>query len=97
VHPTRHPESGEILTVETAPVPHPWHYFRDLLLGTGGLVPIQDYNPDYLSISTADVLARIKAGDPSWESLVPLVVAETIKAGGLFRAAPRAGGAAVAG
>ncbi len=51
VHPTRDPETEEIREVDTAALPHPWHYFRDLLLETGHLVPIRDYEADYLSIS----------------------------------------------
>jgi len=56
------------------------HYFRDLLLETGRIAPIGEYDADFLSISTPDVLARIQAGDPGWESLVPPAVAEAIKA-----------------
>jgi len=84
VYPSRPPGSTEVLTAATVPVAAPWHHFRDLLLETGHLVALEDYHPDYLSISTADVLARMQRGDPSWESLVPPIVAETIKAGGLF-------------
>ena len=47
VHPTRDPATGEIGEVGTAALPHPWHYFRDLLLETGHLVPIRDYEVDY--------------------------------------------------
>lgn len=46
VHPTRDPATGEIREVDTAALPHPWHYFRDLLLETGHLVPIRDYEAD---------------------------------------------------
>ena len=84
VHPTRDPATGEIGEVGTAALPHPWHYFRDLLLETGHLVPIRDYELDYLSISAPDVLARIRAGGAGWEPLVPAAAADAIKAGGLF-------------
>jgi hypothetical protein len=36
-------------------------------------------NPDYLHIFSRDVLQRIKAGDDSWEKMVPAKVAEFIK------------------
>jgi hypothetical protein len=75
---------GEIREVGTAALPHPWHYFRDLLLETGHLVPIRDYEPDFLSISSPDVLARIRAGEAGWERFVPPAVADAIVAGGLF-------------
>ena len=84
VHPARDAATGEIRDVRTAALPHPWPYFRDLLLETGHLVPIRDCEADYLSISEPDVLARIRAGDKDWEPLVPAAVADAIVAGGLF-------------
>ena len=36
-------------------------------------------NPEYLDIFSRDVLQRIKAGDPSWEKMVPAKVADFIK------------------
>ena len=84
VYPTRAPGSDDLLTVETMTVPAPWHHFIRLLLETGHLVPLREYNADYLAISTSEVLARLQAGDASWEHLVPPAVAETIKAGALF-------------
>jgi hypothetical protein len=84
VYPTRDPVSGEIQTVEQAPVPTPWHHLRDLLLETGRIEPIRNYEQAYLSIHTPDVLARIQRRDPSWERLVPAGVSEIIKAKNLF-------------
>jgi hypothetical protein len=55
-----------------------------LLLDIGRIVPIDNYDESLLSIHTPDVLARIQRKDPSWEALVPPVVAETIKAKNLF-------------
>jgi len=56
-------------------------------------MPIRSYDESYLSIHTLDVLARIQQGDSSWESMVPAVVVEMIKAEHLFgwqsEAAPR--------
>ena len=92
VHPTRDPASGTILDVVNVQMPPPWHYFRDLLLESGQLVPIREYNADYLSISGPDVLARIQAGDASWEPLVPPAAVETIKAAGLFGYRPSPAG-----
>jgi hypothetical protein len=68
VHPTRDSATGEIREVGTAALPHPWHYFRDLLLETGHLVPIRDYEADFLSISSPDVLARIRARERAGSS-----------------------------
>ena len=84
VYPTRDPVSGQIQSVEQAPVPPPWHHLRDLLLQIGRFEPIRGYDESYLSIRTPDVLAQIQRGDPSWEQSVPAAVAEIIKAKNLF-------------
>jgi hypothetical protein len=84
VYPTRDPASGEIRSVEQAPVPAPWHHLRDILLEIGRFEPIHGYNESYLSIRTPDVLDRIQRGDQSWEEMVPVAVAEIIKAKHLF-------------
>jgi len=49
------------------------------LLENHNLDCIVGCNPDYLNIFSRDVLQRIKAGDDSWERLVPAKVAEIIK------------------
>jgi hypothetical protein len=67
-----------------APIPAPWNHLRDLLVQIGRIVPIQPYDESLLSIHTPDVLARIQRQDPSWEAMVPAVVAEAIKTKNLF-------------
>jgi hypothetical protein len=89
VDPTRDPVSGLIQTLNQADIRAPWHHLNKLLLEIGRLVPIRSYDESYLSIRTPDVLARIKQGDPSWESVVPPVVVEMIKAKQLFGWQPR--------
>jgi hypothetical protein len=84
VYPTRDPVSGQIDTIEDAPVPPPWHHLRALLRELGRVVPIRGYDESYLSICTPDVLALIQSGDPYWEQMVPAAVAEIIKAENLF-------------
>jgi hypothetical protein len=76
--------SGQIQSIEQAPVQHPWHHLRDILLEIGRFEPIRGYNESYLSIRTPDVLDRIQRGDPSWEEMVPAAVAQIIKAKKLF-------------
>ena len=84
VYPTLDPESGELRTVDTASIPPPWHHMRALLREIGRIEPIRRFEQSYLAIRTADVLARVQRGDPSWESLVPAPVAAMIKAKKLF-------------
>jgi len=45
---------------------------------------IVGYNPDILNIFSRDVLERIRANDPSWETMVPAPIATAIKKRGLF-------------
>ena len=45
---------------------------------------IVGYNTDILDIFSPDVLARLQAGDASWEKMVPHPVATAIKSHGLF-------------
>jgi hypothetical protein len=84
VYPTRDPVSGQIHSVECAPIPPPWQHLRDLLIEIGRIAPIRDYDETYLSIQTPDARLRIETGDPSWEEMVPPVVAEMIKTKKLF-------------
>ncbi|MDB4969679.1 MAG: hypothetical protein JWN44_5368 [Myxococcales bacterium] len=84
VYPTRDRVSGEIVTVHSAAPPGPAHYLRDFLLEVGRLEALSGYEPKLLSIHTPDVLARLQAGDPSWEAMVPSAVADCIKTSRLF-------------
>jgi hypothetical protein len=84
VYPTRDPVSGEVHTALQGVLPPPWHHLRDLLLEIGSIVPIRSYDESLLSIHGRDVLDRIQRDDPSWEAMVPPVVAEIIKAKKLF-------------
>lgn len=84
VYPARDPVSGQIRTVETAPMRPPWQHLRDLLVEIRQVESIRGYNENYLSILPPDVLARIQKGDPTWEDLVPAPVVEAIKVRSLF-------------
>ena len=84
VYPALDLASGQVQSVERAPVPPPWHHLRDLLLQIGRIEPIRRYEEALLAIHTPDALARIERGDPSWEQMVPASVARIIKAKRLF-------------
>jgi hypothetical protein len=85
VYPTRNPVTGEVETLENTSLPAPLHYLQSLLMELGRIESIRGYNESYLSIRSSEVLARIENDDASWETLVPPVVAEAIKAERLFR------------
>jgi hypothetical protein len=84
VYPTRDRDTGQIHTLDQAPIPPPWHHLRALLLEIGRIEPIRGYDPSYLSIRAPDVLARIQHGDAAWEEMVPAAVTEIIKTENLF-------------
>jgi hypothetical protein len=84
VYPTRDPVSGQIHSVENAPLSPPWPHLRDLLIEIGRIEPIRQYDEAYLSIHTPDVPRRIETGGPSWETMVPPIVADIIKSEQLF-------------
>ena len=54
------------------------------LLENGCIESITGFNPDILHIFSRDVRDRLKAGDPSWERMVPDSVAAAIKKRQLF-------------
>ena len=83
-YPTRDRNTGQIRSLDHAPIPPPWQHLRDLLLKIGRIELIRGYDEAYLSIHTPDVLALIQRGDPSWEQMIPAAVAEIIKAENLF-------------
>lgn len=60
------------------------------LLENHNLDCIVGSNPDYLDIFSREVLQKIKAGDSSWEEMVPAKVAEIIKQRQLFGYGPKA-------
>jgi hypothetical protein len=84
VYPTRDAVTGEIRSLEQAPIESPWQHLRAMLLEMGRIEQIRGYDESLLSIRTPDVLGRIERQDPSWEDMVPATVAEIIKAKNLF-------------
>lgn len=77
-------KNGNVTTVETMEVaPHLKHLYAHLV-DNGYVEDIRNYNRDYLSIYSADVLKKIQNRDPSWEKLVPAPVVQVIKAKKLF-------------
>jgi hypothetical protein len=77
-------ENGDIVTAETmTPAPNLRHLYQHLL-DNKRVVPLPEYRREYLPIFSREVLARIAAGDASWEPMVPKAVADKIKECGYF-------------
>jgi len=90
VYPHLNLQSGQKLTVENFPVPPHLKHLYAYLLENRFIQAIPNFNPALLPIRSRDVLARIQSSDPSWENLVPPVIADIIKRDRLFgyRASP---------
>jgi hypothetical protein len=54
------------------------------LVDRGCILQLNNYDPACLKIFSRDVLELIKAGDSSWEQMVPTEIAEIIKRRGFF-------------
>ncbi len=84
VYPSLDRKTGKLTTVENMEVaPHLRHLYPHLVENRF-VENIRNYNPDYQSIYSRDVLDKIKAGDASREKLVPPPIARVIKAKRLF-------------
>ncbi len=79
VYPLLNGETGEIITVENLPVAPELRKLYGYLADRGSFVALDNFNPDYLSIFSRDVLEKIAAGDDSWESMVPEGVSKMIR------------------
>lgn len=76
--------SGELLSVENylpqGHLQHLYSYMRD----TGYVEAVKRHSASFTPLSSKDVLAKIRAKDPTWEDLVPPPVAELIKSRKMF-------------
>lgn len=84
VYPHLELTSGELVTAETYRVaPHLHHLYLHLLQNRF-IQGIRRFDSGLLPIRRREVLARIQAGDPSWEQQVPAAIVEVIKRNRLF-------------
>jgi hypothetical protein len=84
VYPMIDEKTGELLTAKKIQVaPNLQSLFR-YLIDNDFIQEITHYNPNYLKIYPPDALAKLQAGDPGWEAMVPPEVAQIIKERGFF-------------
>ena len=76
--------TGKLTTVENLEVPPHLKHLYEHLVDNKYLENIRNYNPDYLSVYSGDVLKKIQTGDSSWEKFVPPPIAQVIKTKNLF-------------
>ena len=84
VYPWENPETGEVVTVETFTPPAGYEHLFAHLAANGRIRGVGGSREMELDVLPGDVLARLQAGDPSWESLVPERAARVIKERRLF-------------
>ncbi len=84
VYPSLNFTTGQVLTAGNYPVPPAMKHLHAYLLENRFLQDVPTSNPDFLRIRSRDVLDKIKAGDASWEKLVPRTIVDVIKAKRLF-------------
>jgi hypothetical protein len=84
VYPYLEPGTDRLMTVENLPIAPELSKLYGHLVDRGCILPLEDYNPEYLKIFSRDVLEHIKDGDPTWEQMVPSEIADIIKRRGFF-------------
>lgn len=79
VHPYKDPTTGAVVTAGNLVVAPNLRHLYSYLLDNQYIDGLRDYDESLLSISSDEVLAKLKSGDPSWEEAVPPQVAALIK------------------
>ena len=79
VYPMIDEETGKVITATKLKVAPNLRSLFQYLIDNQFIEEITDYNPEYLSIYPPDALAKLQAGDTSWEQMVPPEVAQMIK------------------
>ena len=83
VYPLLNKETGELSTVENLAVAPELTKLYGYLQDRGSFVALDNFNREYLSIFSRDVLRNIASGE-AWEHMVPEVVSTMIKKRGFF-------------
>jgi hypothetical protein len=82
-YPWRDPDKGVVTADSFRPEPH-LEKLYEFLCHNGSIRPLQEEDEAHLDILSRDVLAKIRAGDSTWETMVPKTVATLIRARGLL-------------
>ena len=79
VYPMVDDKTGKVVTATRVEVAPNLRSLFQYLIDNRYIEEIADYRKDFLRIYPATVLAKLKAGDDSWEEMVPPEVAQIIK------------------
>jgi hypothetical protein len=84
IYPAIDPETGERLEFDGLAWSDAVRHLIRYLIETGRLSELEGLPDEQLRFRSDEVLALIKAGDPSWADQVEPAVAEVIRRDGLF-------------
>ena len=84
VYPVEDEQTGTLITAKQLEVAPNLRHLYQYLIDNGFIQEIQSFHREYLKIFPSDVLAKMRAGDPTWETMVPPEVSRMIKARGFF-------------
>jgi hypothetical protein len=79
IYPLLEKATGNLVNVENLDVPPKLRKLYGHLVDNGLIRQLENVNRDYLHMFSRDALNRIRAGDPTWETMVPPEVATVIK------------------
>lgn len=78
VYPLKDQKTGVLTTVDNLEVAPDLRKLYGYLADRGSFVALDNFNPDYLSIFSRDVLKKIAGGDDTWKDSVPAGVSDMI-------------------
>ena len=84
IYPLKDRDSGELTTINNLVIPAEIRKLYGYLIDRNGIEQLHNHQEECLDIFSRDVLAKIAAGDSSWETMVPNEVAQVIKTRGYF-------------
>ena len=79
IYPWKNFRTGEVVTLDQFQVPVPLQNLFAHLRANHCLEPIREVSAAGLAILPGEVLTRLQAGDPTWETMVPAAVVQLIK------------------
>lgn len=79
IYPYREAGSDEMQTVENLEIPSELRKLYEYLVERGGVLQLDNYREENMSMFSRVALEKIRTGDATWETMVPPEVANVIK------------------
>lgn len=78
-YPLQNRENGQLMTTENLEVNPELRKLYGYLVDRGDIIGLENFDQNCLGIFSREILRLIKEGNPDWESMVPVSVANLIK------------------